>query len=182
MADEVAKPKGGGVLLPALLITVIAAAGGGAFGTLVLGGMYPAGSSETSAAKQKPKDKKGASAKNKKHGKQKKKGGKEAASAEVSDHEVIIQLAPVLTNLHGQSKQWVRLEASIIAKAGTKPIEQITQKRLAQDIMAHLRQTRLEEFEGAAGLINLRSDLSEIVRIRTKGRSQELVVHGMVVE
>ena len=26
------------------------------------------------------------------------------------------------------------------------------------------------------------SDLSEIVRIRTKGRADELVVHGMIVE
>ncbi len=88
----------------------------------------------------------------------------------------------IVANLNNNSKHWLRIESSIIAKAGTEPISLATQKRLAQDIFAYIRQSRLEEFEGASGLINLRSDLSDVVRIRTKGRAEEIVVHGIIVE
>ena len=100
----------------------------------------------------------------------------------MSEHETIIALPTIVANLNNRSKYWLRLETSIIAKAGTKPITEVMQKRLAQDIISHIRQSRLEEFEGASGLINLRSDLSEVVRIRTKGRAEELIIHGMIVE
>ena len=183
MAEKTEKPKGGGILIPALLITVIAAGGGAAFGTMVLG----KGDGEKAAVaekNQKPKGKKKA-AKKKKGASAKKKGkdGEEkAAAAGVIEEEKIVSLPTIVANLNNRSKHWLRLETSIIAKAGTQPITQATQKRLAQDIISHIRSSRLAEFEGATGLINLRSDLSEIVRIRTKGRADELVVHGMIVE
>lgn len=187
MAEETEKPKksGGGIIIPALMITLIAAGGGAAFGALVLGKAdKPAAveepeKAEKKAAKKKKKKKKKASAK-----KEKKDKGedKQAAAGEVIADEMIIALPTIVANLNNQSKFWLRLETSIIAKAGTKPISDATQKRLAQDIISHIRQSRLEDFEGATGLINLRSDLSEVVRIRTRGRAAELVVHGMIVE
>lgn len=186
MAEETEKPKksGGGIVIPALMITLIAAGGGGAFGALVLGNadkpatVEEAEKSEKKAAKKKKKKKKD-SAKKKKGDKGEE---KKAAAGEVIEEEKIIALPTIVANLNNQSKFWLRLETSIIAKAGTKPISDATQKRLAQDIISHIRQSRLEDFEGATGLINLRSDLSEVVRIRTKGRADELVVHGMIVE
>lgn len=186
MAEETEKPKksGGGFIIPALMTTLIAAGGGAAFGALVLGKAdKPAAveepeKSEKKAAKKEKKKKKD-SAKKKKGDKG---DEKKAASGEVIEDEMIIALPTIVANLNNQSKFWLRLETSIIAKAGTKPISDATQKRLAQDIISHIRQSRLEDFEGATGLINLRSDLSEVVRIRTKGRAAELVVHGMIVE
>ena len=184
MAEKTEKPKGGGFLIPALMITLIAGGGGAAFGMLVLGkgdGDKPA----VVEKEKKPNAKKKAD-KKKKGGSAKKKGKddeeKQAAEADVLEHEMIIALPTIVANLNNRSEFWLRLETSIIAKAGTKSITKATQKRLAQDIISHIRQSRLEEFEGASGLINLRSDLSEIVRIRTKGRADELVVHGMIVE
>ena len=187
MAEETEKPKksGGGIIVPALLITLIAAGGGGAFGALVLGksdkpaAVEETDKSEKTAAKKKKKKKK----KKADSGKKGEKSGEEkAASGDAIEEEKIIALPTIVANLNNQSKFWLRLETSIIAKAGTKPISEATQKRLAQDIISHIRQSRLEDFEGATGLINLRSDLSEVVRIRTKGRAVELVVHGMIVE
>ncbi len=183
MAEKTEKPKGGGILIPALLITLIAGGGGAACGMLVLGkgdGDKPA----MVENEKKPKAKKKAAKKKKGKGAKKKgEGGEEkAADAGVIEQEMIIALPTIVGNLNNRSKYWLRLETSIIAKAGTKSITMATQKRLAQDIISHIRQSRLDEFEGASGLINLRSDLSEIVRIRTKGRADELVVHGMIVE
>lgn len=177
MAEEVSNPKGGGMLMPALLITVMAIAGGGAFGAFVLGQQGSSSDHSKPVIQSKPKKK------SKKKGNGKKKASKENATvAKVSDVETIVELPEIVTNLDGQSKYWVRLETSIVSKAKTEPISLITQKRLAQDIMAHMRQSRLSELEGASGLLNLRSDLSEIVRIRTKGRAEELIVNGMIVE
>ncbi len=180
MAEKTEKSKGGGILIPALLITAIAGGGGAAFGTLVL-----SGKGEPAAAEKahKPKGKKHGAKKKGGHGKKEEKGDKHKAAADdVSEREKIITLPTIVANLNNNSKYWLRLEASIIAKAGTKAITEVTQKRLAQDIISHIRQSRLEEFEGASGLIDLRSDLSEVVRIRTKGRADELIVHGMIVE
>ncbi|MFY0610917.1 MAG: hypothetical protein JXQ99_05280 [Hyphomicrobiaceae bacterium] len=183
--DEAAttKKKGGGILIPALLITLIAGGGGAAFGTLVLGPSSGGGAQIAAADKKgKSKDKKKSAKKKGKKGKGDKEGEEKAEAAGVSDRETIIPLPTIVANLNNDSKYWLRLETSIIAKAGTKPISLAMQKRLAQDIFAHIRQSRLEEFEGASGLINLRSDLSDVVRIRTKGRAEEVVVRGMIVE
>ena len=186
MAEEEApKKKGGGILIPALLITLIAGGGGAAFGMLVLGPGSGGGATHAAAdSKKMSKDKKsGAKKKGKKDKNAKKgKGDGEAEAKSVSEHETIIALPTIVANLNNSSKHWLRIETSIIAKPGTEPITLATQKRLAQDIFAHIRQSRLEEFEGASGLINLRSDLSDVVRIRTKGRAEEVVVHGMIVE
>ena len=185
MAEEEApKKKGGGILIPALLITLIAGGGGAAFGMLVLGPGSGGGGAQHAAAdtKHKSKDKKKGAKKKGKKDKHAKKGDGEAEAKGVSEHETIIALPTIVANLNNSSKHWLRIETSIIAKAGTEPISLVTQKRLAQDIFAHIRHSRLEEFEGASGLINLRSDLSDVVRIRTKGRAEEVVVHGMIVE
>ncbi|MGI9479824.1 MAG: hypothetical protein ACR2PI_24195 [Hyphomicrobiaceae bacterium] len=180
MAEEEApKKKGGGILIPALLITLIAGGGGAAFGMLVLGPGSGGGGAQHAAADTKHKSKDKKKGKKDKHVK---KGDGEAEAKDVSEHETIIALPTIVANLNNSSKHWLRIETSIIAKAGTEPISLVTQKRLAQDIFAHIRHSRLEEFEGASGLINLRSDLSDVVRIRTKGRAEEVVVHGMIVE
>lgn len=181
MAEDVAKPKGGGVLMPALLITVMAIAVGGAFGTLVLSQQSAGDDGGKPLAKSKSKQKQKTKA-SKKKGDKKKASKEKPAAGEISDVETIVELPKIVTNLDGQSKHWVRLEMSIVSKAKTRPISPITQKRLGQDIMAHMRQSRLSELEGASGLLNLRSDLSELVRIRTQGRAEELIVHGMIVE
>ncbi len=178
MADKVAKSKGGGILIPALLITIIALGGGAGFGWFMLGKTGVGDISTKTASKPvaKKKGKKG------KKGKGDKKGKNASSKDEVSRSEEIISLPAITTNLNSISKRWVRLEASIIAKSGTEAIAEKTQSRLTQDIMTHLRELKLEDLEGVAGLANLRSDLREIVRIRTKGRSEEVIVHGIIVE
>jgi flagellar basal body-associated protein FliL len=180
MAEPGTKSKGGAILIPALLITIIAAVGGAVFGALVLSqGASDGAQAGIGNKTNSPRKKSHAKGK---HGKKDKHAEKSAKAEGGGDRETIIALPAIVTNLNGAGKNWIRLETSIISKPGSEDITAATQKRLAQDIMSFLRQSKLQEFEGAVGLINLRSDLAEIVRIRTQGRAEELVVHGMVVE
>ena len=67
-------------------------------------------------------------------------------------------------------------------RSSSSSISKATKQRLIQDIVTHMRQSEVTDIQGATGLMNLRSDLNEIVRLRTKGKALELIVRGMIVE
>lgn len=150
------------LLLPAILTTVIGVAAGGLFGWIMKDSAGLATVATEAAS----------------HGESKAGAGCQPGT----EHEVVVALPALLSNLAGEPPRWVRLEASFVTPAGEAPITEGDRERLAQDIVALLRQTKSSEIEGAAGLQNLRSDVQELARIRSAGRSLEFVVRGLLIE
>jgi flagellar FliL protein len=88
----------------------------------------------------------------------------------------------VVTNLAGAGESWVRLESSVVFKAGTLPNPDVTLAEIRADIVAYLRTVSMKQIEGASGLQHLREDLNERVALRTKGQIRELIVEMLVVQ
>jgi len=94
----------------------------------------------------------------------------------------IKKLAPVVTNLAGSETDWIRLEASIVYKAGLEFNPDVTVAETRQDILAYLRTISLAQIQGPSGLLHVREDLNERVKLRSKGLIQELVLETLVVQ
>jgi flagellar FliL protein len=105
----------------------------------------------------------------------------EAASPYTGDVS-IKKLTPVVTNLAGSESDWVRLEASIVYKASEEHSPDVMAAEIRQDILGYLRTLSLAQIQGPSGLLHLREDLNERVRLRSKGSVQELVLETLIVQ
>jgi flagellar FliL protein len=94
----------------------------------------------------------------------------------------IKKLAPVVTNLAGSNEDWVRIEASIVYKLSDEQNPDVMAGETRQDILAYLRTVSLAQIQGPSGLLHLREDLNERVKLRSKGVIQELVVETLIVQ
>lgn len=109
----------------------------------------------------------------------------EASNVSASPYSGAISLrsvAPVVTNLANSETDWIRLESSIVFKSGTDLNPDIMVAETRQDLLAFLRTVSLAQIQGPSGLLHLREDLNERVRLRSKGSIQELIVESLVVQ
>lgn len=95
---------------------------------------------------------------------------------------VLKKLSPIVTNLAAPSNTWVRIEAALVmdqkaAQGADQMIGAVT-----EDILAFLRSVTARQLEGAAGLRNLREDLTERIAIRSKGLVRDIVIETLVVQ
>lgn len=91
-------------------------------------------------------------------------------------------LAPIVTNLSAGSQAWIRLESSLVFREEIPADADALAARIAEDIVAFLRTTSVEQLEGGSGFQHLCEDLNDRVRIRSDGRVQELIIQGLIVE
>jgi flagellar FliL protein len=95
---------------------------------------------------------------------------------------VLKKLAPIVTNLAAPSNSWVRIEAALVmdqkAVLGAEPMV----GAITEDILTFLRSVTARQIEGAAGLRNLREDLTERIAIRSKGLVRDIVIETVVVQ
>jgi flagellar FliL protein len=94
----------------------------------------------------------------------------------------IKKIAPVVTNLAGSETDWIRLEASIVYKGGFEFNPDLLAAEARQDVLAYLRTVTLAQVQGPSGLLHVREDLNERVKLRSKGVIQELVLETLVVQ
>jgi flagellar FliL protein len=145
-------------VLALLALTVVGATGGGLLGLKLVAAVERAGASSATQADQ-PREK-------------------------LSAYEAVHMrtLPPIVTNLAGPDKTWIRLEASIVLAPdpGGDPNE--IAARVAEDTLAYLRTMTLAQIQGATGFQSLREDLKDRVRIRTGGKARDLVIQALVVE
>lgn len=94
----------------------------------------------------------------------------------------IKKLTPVVTNLAGSDSDWVRVEASIVYKVGEDQNPDIMAGEIRQDILSYIRTLSLAQIQGPSGLLHLREDLNERVKLRSKGVIQELVLETLIVQ
>lgn len=94
----------------------------------------------------------------------------------------IKRLSPIVTNLMGSESDWIRLEASIVYKAGQELNADVMAAQTRQDVLAYLRTVSLAQIQGPSGLLHVREDLNERVKLRSNGQIQELVLETLVVQ
>lgn len=109
-------------------------------------------------------------------------GGDEAESTDpeaVKERENILPLEPITTNLSYPSENWIRIEVSLVFAGST---DDALADQIHQDIMAYLRTVSLQQIEGPRGFQYLRDDLRERVKLRSKGRVNDLLLRTFVIE
>ncbi|MFM9940472.1 MAG: flagellar basal body-associated FliL family protein [Hyphomicrobiaceae bacterium] len=167
-ADTAAKATTG--FLPALIVVVIMGAGAG-FG---LGLLQPTAVEPVATAKSAQSDPASgpAPADNEKDQKR--------AKSEPGEH--ILPLDPIIVNLSGANRVWLRLEGAVALSA---PMEKERVKLvgdITEDLVGYLRGTSLAQLETANGLEFLREDMTELVRLRSNGRASRFLIRALVVE
>jgi flagellar FliL protein len=105
----------------------------------------------------------------------------EGRKGRFSDKASLHALAPIITNLASPERTWIRLEASIVIDAETADAKALS-VAVTEDTVAYLRTLSLPLIEGASGLLHLREDLNDRVRVRSGGKVRDLVVHTLIVE
>lgn len=171
----------GGFVVAVLLLAVLGAGAGAGFSMTFLNADVADGPGKGAAGKQdaaasgKPGEAPGAA-----------KGP--GAGGGDAHKEQVVGLDPILVTLAGPQKSWARLELSVVIGTGEKEEKDakddraILLKAMSEDLMSFLRTVPLSHIESAVGLEYLREDLSEIARLRSKGRARAVILRSLVVE
>jgi len=102
--------------------------------------------------------------------------------ARLEDGNTIVQLQPIVTDMRGEPKRWLRLEVSLVfARMPESGVDVVAQEASA-DILAFLRTVSLAQIEGPDGLEYLTDDIEELARIRSKGAVSRLLITSLVTE
>ena len=91
-------------------------------------------------------------------------------------------LTPIMANLAGRPRVWIRLESSLVFRDEPPGDADALSAKIAEDIVAFLRTVSVKQIEGASGFQHLSEDLNDRVRVRSGGRVQELIIQGLIVE
>jgi len=148
------------VIIALIMVTVAAAAAGGIFGLQVHALIEKSRKQTDSTSEIASEDVK-------------------PAFSEAAD---IRNLPPVITNLAGPQRAWVRIEASIALAGESSPEDDLLAAKIAEDLVAFLRTISVTDIEGASGFQHLREDLVDRVRVRSGGRARDLVIHTFIIE
>ncbi|WP_230533112.1 flagellar basal body-associated FliL family protein [Microvirga roseola] len=92
------------------------------------------------------------------------------------------RLAPVVTNLANSENEWIRLEFSIVYKNVPGMNPDVAAAEIRQDVLAYLRTLSIAQIQGPSGLLHLREDLNERVKLRSNGEVKEITIETLVVQ
>lgn len=175
--DSKAGSGGGGKgFFIALILTVIIGMGAGAAFALAMlpkgGGLDGRSDAQAVSAHSAAHDKKAHAAG---------KNGK-AEKTENGLEEHIVPLAPVIVNVSGKGDRWLRMEGSVAFSAPPESDKAVLLAYMVEDLASFLKTTSLKQIESSTGLEFLRDDISELVRLRSKGRARRFILTSLVVE
>ena len=94
----------------------------------------------------------------------------------------IVALKPIIVNLAGVEKAFVRVQGSVVFRKDAMEQSQILTSQIESDIAAYLRTLKVSDLEGATGLQNLREDLDQRARVRAEGNVREFILETMVIQ
>lgn len=104
---------------------------------------------------------------------------KEGAPVSPSAGPLLVQLAPITTNLASPDTVWVRLDASIVLDAPQPPA---MAEAVHQDLLALVRTLKMHQVEGPSGFLHLKDDLRERAAIRSEGHVTDVLIRTLVFE
>ena len=91
-------------------------------------------------------------------------------------------LQPVVVNLAGAGKAWMRLEGAIVIEGEPGKDADLLAAQISEDVVAFLRTVTLEHVAGPNGFHNLKEDLEERARVRANGKVKAFLIQGLVIE
>lgn len=187
-AGDKGKAKGGGIVVPLIILTLLAGGAGFGFGSFILAESMkgkPKAAADKGATEKKsaPKKKAGHGGKKSKYAKKKSEHPDEAEHAPTEKKVLrLVAIPAIITNLKEPKGSWIRIESKAVASAGSIDNEAALTQRLSQDILMYLRTLRVGDIDSSNGLLQVRTDLNDIARIRSKGKLDEIVIQGLIVE
>lgn len=92
---------------------------------------------------------------------------------------IVVDLAPVTTNLAAPAGVWVRLEASLVFEESPPSL---LADEVQQDFLAFLRTVKLHQVEGPSGFQHLKMDLEERAKVRSDGLVKKLLIRTLIFE
>lgn len=152
-------------LLPLAAATIIGVGGGGFLGFSILAPMAGARGPESASAVETASS-----------------HADSARKPEPAPKLEMKELPPVVTNLAGDGKSWIRLQSAIVYEKGALPDIEPLVAALMSDIAAFLGTLDLQAIQGPGGLRRLQEDLNERAAIRSDRRIRELIVETLVVQ
>jgi flagellar protein FliL len=178
---EVKEASGGkgGFVIAVLLLAVIGAGAGAGFSMTFLNADAGGGKGQAPAA---GKQEAGKAATGKPGEVSSAAKGSGAGAGGEARNEQVVSLDPILVTLAGPQKSWARVELSVVIETVEKEDHAPLLKAMSEDLMSFLRTVPLSHVESAVGVEYLREDLSEIARMRSKGRARGVVLRSLVVE
>jgi flagellar protein FliL len=168
----------GGFVIAMLLLAVLGAGAGAGFSMTFLNADATGGQGNATAAGKQEAGKHGAG----KPGDVPSAPKGPGAGGSGDAREQIVDLDPILVTLAGPQKSWARVELSVVIETVEKEDHAPLLKAMSEDLMSFLRTVPLSHVETAVGVEYLREDLSEIARMRSKGRARGVVLRSLVVE
>ena len=94
----------------------------------------------------------------------------------------VLPLEPVLVNLAGKDRSWIRLEGAVAFTATPDKDKAVLLAQMSEDIAGYLRGASLAQLQSATGLESLREDLSELVQLRSKNRAVRFILRSLAIE
>jgi flagellar protein FliL len=173
------KERNTGGVIAVLLLTLLGGGAGAGFAMLVAGADLTTVASMKEGGKPEADGKQGAASDK---GKPRADKHPETCGGEVTSGDSVVALPPVLSNLAMPTSRWLRLEASVVLGDGVKTLDDVQRNRISQDMLARVRTLHLGEIEGRDGLLNLKTDLHDLVRLRTGQEIKEIIINGMIIE
>jgi flagellar FliL protein len=108
------------------------------------------------------------------------KEGEHGPEGAASGNALLLNLAPITTNLAAPRDTWLRLELAIQLE---KPSEDPTlADTIQQDLLAYMRTVKLHQIEGASGFQHLKADLTERASIRSDGNVNAVLIRTLLFE
>ncbi len=182
------------LIIVALLLTLVGAGTGLALGTFIVpttvsgGGTAVQGDSAPESVDEKP-----ATTEQPGHGSgqpaQDGDHGAKDATAEEAEEPVeyagpvkVLPFPPVLTTLAEPKGTWIRLEGSVLVAAEAEEPPELLAEKAGEQILSYLRTLRLDQLEGTSGMMGLREDLNETVRVLSGSQVRGVLIHGLLIE
>ena len=92
-----------------------------------------------------------------------------------------IPLPSILTTLAGEKKVRLRLDLVVMAKDREKPTPRLLAE-LSDDILSYMRTVQPEQLYGPVGFSNLREDLDDITRARSRGLFDGVLFQSFIMD
>jgi flagellar FliL protein len=180
LAQYLPQKKGPSLILQIAVMAgmTVAALGIGWFGgSMLSGGAAPAAATGEAPAAHGPAPETG-HGEDAGHGEAKE--GEHGAEGAPTGDPLILNLAPITTNLAAPSDTWLRLELAVQLE---KPSEDTTlADTIQQDLLAYMRTVKLHQIEGASGFQHLKADLAERAAIRSDGNVKAVLIRTLLFE
>ena len=99
----------------------------------------------------------------------------------IASNSSVTVLTPILTNMAAPNNAWIRMECSLVSQPGEVLAPSVAAE-ISNDFLAFLRNSTIAQIKGASGLMNLREDLVDRARTRSKGKVTNVLISSLVIE